>query len=180
MVHLLIHLCRELVYGGPTHLCSMWPIERYLCKLKAYVRNRSKPEGSIVEGYLAEECLTFCSRFLGGNVGSKITKSARFESCPEKTEYHIAKKQVKRQFVTAHQLQQQQKNKKVRQLDSLKPPQGGTRKSPRLNKLKQVSDATVSQKPTTSRRKLDLKNPPHADETMGENDPEGSEVRYVP
>ncbi|KAK1401076.1 hypothetical protein POM88_000681 [Heracleum sosnowskyi] len=105
---------------------------------------------------------------------------------------HQAKKQVKRQFVTAHQLQQQQKNKKARQLDSLKPPQGGTRKSPqlkppqrgtrksaRLNKLKQVSDATVSQKSTTSRRKLDLHNLPHADETMGENDPE-SEVSYVP
>ncbi|KAK1365724.1 hypothetical protein POM88_041285 [Heracleum sosnowskyi] len=87
-----------------------------------------------------------------------------------------AKKQVKRQFVTTHQLQQQQKNKKARQLDSVKPPQGGTRKSPRLNKMKQVSDATVCQKPTSARRKLDLKNPPHADETMGENDPEGSEV----
>ncbi|KAK1402365.1 hypothetical protein POM88_001970 [Heracleum sosnowskyi] len=87
-----------------------------------------------------------------------------------------AKKQVKRQFVTTHQLQQQQKNKKARQLDSLKPPQGGTRKSPRLNKMKQISDATVCQKPTSARRKLDLKNPPHADETMGENDPEGSEV----
>ncbi|KAK1401023.1 hypothetical protein POM88_000628 [Heracleum sosnowskyi] len=66
-----------------------------------------------------------------------------------------AKKQVKRQFVTTDQLQQQQKNKKAIQLDSLKPPQGGTRKSPQLkppqrgtrkspqrNKLKQVSDAT--------------------------------------
>lgn len=43
----------------------MFGIERYLCKLKSYVRNRSRPEGSIAEGYLAEECLIFCSRFLG-------------------------------------------------------------------------------------------------------------------
>ncbi|XXG73683.1 hypothetical protein AAC387_Pa07g2558 [Persea americana] len=40
----------------------MYFIERYLLTLKSYVRNRSRPEGSIAEGYLAEECLTFCSR----------------------------------------------------------------------------------------------------------------------
>jgi len=32
--------------------------------LKSYVRNKSCPEGSIAEGYLAEECSTFCSRYL--------------------------------------------------------------------------------------------------------------------
>ena len=37
---------------------------RYLSTLKSYVRNRNFPEGSIAEGYLAEECLTFCSRYL--------------------------------------------------------------------------------------------------------------------
>ena len=30
------------------------------------MRNKNRPEGSIVEGYLAEECMTFCSRYLGG------------------------------------------------------------------------------------------------------------------
>lgn len=28
------------------------------------MRNKNRPEGSIAEGYLAEECLTFCSRYL--------------------------------------------------------------------------------------------------------------------
>ncbi|XP_039135718.1 uncharacterized protein LOC120273139 [Dioscorea cayenensis subsp. rotundata] len=32
--------------------------------LKNYVRNKRYPEGSIAEGYLAEECVTFCSRYL--------------------------------------------------------------------------------------------------------------------
>ena len=64
MVHLPIHLCTELEFGGPVHMRWMYGIERYLCKLKSYVRNRSRPEGSIAEGYLAEKCLTFCSRFL--------------------------------------------------------------------------------------------------------------------
>ncbi|XP_074346497.1 uncharacterized protein LOC141685284 [Apium graveolens] len=62
MVHFPVHLCGEVEYGGPVHLRCMFPIERYLGKLKSYVRNRSKPEGSIAEGYLAEECMTFCSR----------------------------------------------------------------------------------------------------------------------
>jgi len=35
-------------------------------KLKGHVRTRSHPEGSIAEGYLFDECLTFCSRYLEG------------------------------------------------------------------------------------------------------------------
>lgn len=83
MVHLPVHLCREIEYGGPEHLRCMYPIERYLCKLKNYVRNRARPEGSIAEGYLAEECVTFCSRFLGGEPLTDFAK------CPTNAEYHI-------------------------------------------------------------------------------------------
>ena len=32
--------------------------------LKSYVRNKSRPKGSIIEAYIAEECATFCSRYL--------------------------------------------------------------------------------------------------------------------
>ncbi|XP_020081003.1 uncharacterized protein LOC109704650 isoform X2 [Ananas comosus] len=66
MVHLIIHLASEAKLGGPVHYRWMYPIERYLVRLKSYVRNRAKPEGSIAEGYIAEECLTFCSRYLEG------------------------------------------------------------------------------------------------------------------
>lgn len=38
-------------------------INRMLGKLKGYVRNRARPEGSIVEGYIANEALTFCSMY---------------------------------------------------------------------------------------------------------------------
>lgn len=34
-------------------------------KFKGYVRNKARPEGSIAEGYIADECMTFCSRYLG-------------------------------------------------------------------------------------------------------------------
>ena len=39
-------------------------IDKYLCTLKSYVRNKSHLEGSIAEGYITKESATFCSRFL--------------------------------------------------------------------------------------------------------------------
>ncbi|XP_042459548.1 uncharacterized protein LOC122043134 [Zingiber officinale] len=50
MVHLTIHLATEVQLAGPVHYRWMYPIERYLGTLKSYVRNRSRPEGSIAEG----------------------------------------------------------------------------------------------------------------------------------
>ncbi|CAL8136238.1 unnamed protein product [Prunus armeniaca] len=63
MVHLALHLPREAKLGGPVGYRWMYPIERMLGKLKGYVRNRARPEGSIVEGYIANEALTFCSMY---------------------------------------------------------------------------------------------------------------------
>lgn len=39
------------------------------------MRNRAYPEGSIAEGYIAEECLTYCSRFLEGS--TRFTRAPR-------------------------------------------------------------------------------------------------------
>ncbi|KAK5793237.1 hypothetical protein PVK06_034377 [Gossypium arboreum] len=64
MVHLVIHLRHEAILSGPVFYRWMYPIERFLSKLKSYCRNKHYPEGSITEGYLAEECMTFCSRYL--------------------------------------------------------------------------------------------------------------------
>ena len=36
----------------------------FLHVLKSYMRNNSRPEGSITKGYIKEECATFCSRYL--------------------------------------------------------------------------------------------------------------------
>lgn len=51
--------------------------------LKQYVRNKSRPEGSIAEGYLANECLTFCSRYLNGGVETKFNRLGRNENCDD-------------------------------------------------------------------------------------------------
>ncbi|KAK5777283.1 hypothetical protein PVK06_045250 [Gossypium arboreum] len=49
---------------------------RFLSKLKYYCRNKRYPEGSIAEGYLAEECMTFCSRYLE-DVETRLNKPTR-------------------------------------------------------------------------------------------------------
>nr|GEW45539.1 hypothetical protein [Tanacetum cinerariifolium] len=66
MIHLVMHLPEEAILGGSVYMRWMYPFERYMKKLKNYVRNKAKPEGSIAEGYVPEEALTFCSHYLKG------------------------------------------------------------------------------------------------------------------
>ncbi|KAI3955309.1 hypothetical protein MKW92_004179, partial [Papaver armeniacum] len=49
----------------------------YLYTLKKYVRNKAHPEGSIAEGYLADECVTFLSRYLK-DIESRTNKPPRY------------------------------------------------------------------------------------------------------
>nr|GEY86785.1 hypothetical protein [Tanacetum cinerariifolium] len=72
MIHLVIHLPLKDLKGGPIHPRWMFPFERYIKKLKGYVRNKAKPEGSIAEGYVAEEALTFSSHYF-----QDVTRSTR-------------------------------------------------------------------------------------------------------
>ncbi|XP_071739827.1 uncharacterized protein [Rutidosis leptorrhynchoides] len=77
VIHLSVHLASEARLGGPIHYRWMYPIEKYLGTLKSYVRNKSKPEGSIAEGYLAKECLSFCSLYLPSDVETIHNKTSR-------------------------------------------------------------------------------------------------------
>ncbi|KAK1692050.1 hypothetical protein QYE76_008747 [Lolium multiflorum] len=64
MVHLLIHIMDDIVSLGPAFLHNMMPFERMNGVIKGYVRNRSHPDGSIVQGWLTEECISFCTNYL--------------------------------------------------------------------------------------------------------------------
>eukprot|EP00256_Glycine_max_P065499 XP_025980094.1 uncharacterized protein LOC100817331 [Glycine max] len=64
MVHLVVHLVREIRCCGPTYFRWMYPVERYMKVLKGYTKNRHRPEASIVERYVAEECIEFASQYI--------------------------------------------------------------------------------------------------------------------
>ncbi|XP_059292571.1 uncharacterized protein LOC132046040, partial [Lycium ferocissimum] len=53
----------KLSFFGPVQYRWMYPIERWLYFLKSLIGNKACPEGSIAEGYLANECMTLCSRY---------------------------------------------------------------------------------------------------------------------
>ncbi|CAL8155398.1 unnamed protein product [Prunus armeniaca] len=64
MVHLVVHLVREVRLCGPVYFRWMYPFERYMKVLKGYVQNRTRPEGCIIERYIAEEAVEFCTEHL--------------------------------------------------------------------------------------------------------------------
>jgi hypothetical protein len=66
MEHLTIHLATEVRHAGPAHFRDMWSTEMFIGNLKNMVHTRSHPEGSIAEGYILDESMTFCSRYLHG------------------------------------------------------------------------------------------------------------------
>ncbi|XP_020258047.1 uncharacterized protein LOC109834436 [Asparagus officinalis] len=57
---------------------------QYLLTLKNYIRNRNRPEGSIMEGYLLEEVTTFCSRYLDEDIETKLNKPLVIHDGPSK------------------------------------------------------------------------------------------------
>ncbi|XP_071714493.1 uncharacterized protein [Rutidosis leptorrhynchoides] len=81
MIHLVMHLSKEAIYGGPVYMRWMYPIERYMKKLKNYVRNKAKPEGCIAEGYVADEALTACSMSLEG-IQTRFNRPDRYADGP--------------------------------------------------------------------------------------------------
>ncbi|CAN0884221.1 hypothetical protein LINGRAHAP2_LOCUS14776, partial [Linum grandiflorum] len=55
----------------------MYPIERFLGKLKSFVRNRSQPEGSIAEVWISEEIFNFSSLYFTPVIETKFNRGSR-------------------------------------------------------------------------------------------------------
>jgi hypothetical protein len=88
MVHLAVHLPDEALLRGPVQYGWMYPIERRLYTLKRYVRNRARPEGSIAEACIADECLTFCSRYMD-DVETRFNREPRNKGFSNEDAYSV-------------------------------------------------------------------------------------------
>ena len=91
MVHLIVHLMREIRLCGPIFLQWMYPVERYMKVLKGYTKNQHRPEASIVERYVAEECIKFCSQNIEGgtSVGLPETRHGRTPGGKDTRGYNV-------------------------------------------------------------------------------------------
>jgi hypothetical protein len=66
-LHLLIHLVDQIRALGLMYLHQMFPLKRLMKVFRRYVRNRFRPEGSMVEGWSMEEAIEFCTYYLDIN-----------------------------------------------------------------------------------------------------------------
>ncbi|XP_021758669.1 uncharacterized protein LOC110723633 [Chenopodium quinoa] len=64
MIHLLIHLVREIRYCGPIHMRNQWCFERKMRTYKGYVKNAFHPEGCIAERLFYEEVLAYSNDYV--------------------------------------------------------------------------------------------------------------------
>ncbi|XP_031127589.1 uncharacterized protein LOC116029686 [Ipomoea triloba] len=67
----------EVLDDLQTDVClrCMYPFERFMKILKGYLKNQFQPEGSIIESYVAEEVIEFCTDYLANVESSGVPKS---------------------------------------------------------------------------------------------------------
>ena len=63
-VHFLIHLVDEVELVGVVSCRWMFFLKRYMKKLKGFVQQREKPEGSMEEGYISYEFFYYASEYI--------------------------------------------------------------------------------------------------------------------
>jgi hypothetical protein len=63
-VHFTTHLIKEIKLLGSVFLHQMYAYERFNGILKSFVRNRSYPEGSMVQGYCTEEAVDWALNYV--------------------------------------------------------------------------------------------------------------------
>ncbi|XP_062086451.1 uncharacterized protein LOC133792559 [Humulus lupulus] len=76
MVHLCVHLPDQVLLGGPVASRWMFGTELHMGLYKKYVRNMSRPDGSIAEAFVVDEDVTFLSRYVS-NIETRFTRPER-------------------------------------------------------------------------------------------------------
>ncbi|GJV49374.1 zinc finger, CCHC-type containing protein [Tanacetum coccineum] len=80
---IMIYLLEVVCMGGVRHgytlatVTGCFHLERILKKIKNYVRNKAKPEGSFAEGYVEEESINFCSTLFKDDVETRFNRLGR-------------------------------------------------------------------------------------------------------
>jgi hypothetical protein len=67
IMHLLVHVVDDIIQLGLTFMHNMMSFERLNSVIKGFVRNRSRPDGSIAKGFLSYECISFYQNYLSTN-----------------------------------------------------------------------------------------------------------------
>ena len=62
--HYCIHQVQEIELCGPVNSRSMWMVEMHLNSLKYFARQRARPEGSIVQGYMLYQSMLYISQYI--------------------------------------------------------------------------------------------------------------------
>lgn len=89
MEHLVIHLPREALLGGPVQYRWMYPFERSMFQFKRKGKNKSRVEGSIIAQSLNEETSHFSSYYFPPQVQTKARKPKRYDDGGEKPNYPV-------------------------------------------------------------------------------------------
>ena len=80
MLHLPVHLIREVRLCGLVYFRWMYPFERYMKVLKGYVCNHNRLEECIAECYLVEKAIEFCTEYLSRTHAIGIPKSNNYDN----------------------------------------------------------------------------------------------------
>jgi hypothetical protein len=74
MIHLAVHLPDEAILRGPVHYGWMYPVEGRLGHLKATIRNKGRPEGSLLKSILSMSASHFAQDILVMTWKQDLTK----------------------------------------------------------------------------------------------------------
>ena len=87
MEHLVFHLPRQAILGGPVQYLWMYQCERSMYYLKKMIKNLSKVEGSIVAQCINQEISYFSSYYFSPHAQIKLRKQGRYDDRGERRIY---------------------------------------------------------------------------------------------
>ncbi|XP_021733066.1 uncharacterized protein LOC110699863 [Chenopodium quinoa] len=75
MIHLPVHLVREVRFCGPVYLRNQWPFKRQMKTYGGYVKNAFHPKCCIAERIFYEEVLAYTSEFISNSMKIRLPVS---------------------------------------------------------------------------------------------------------